>query len=127
MLRASAVQIGTGLLRTLEASISPAWAEAIRKTRPEDTKITTSFSGKPGRAIENQYMIAAHDNSNPAPAPYPIQAALTKEMCDQATKLNDINHMQAWAGQAACLAQSEAAQKLILKIWTEAEMFFSRS
>lgn len=125
MLGASAVQIGTGFLRTPEASISPAWAEAIQKTRPEDTKITTSFSGKPGRAIENQYTIAAHDNSNPVPAPYPIQAALTKEMCDQATKLNDIDHMQAWAGQAASLAQSEAAQELVLKIWTKAELVFA--
>ena len=124
ILGASAVQIGTGFLRTPEASISPAWAEAIQKTRPEDTKITTSFSGKPGRAIENKFMIAAHDSSNPVPAPYPIQNALTKEMCDQAEKSNDIDHMQAWAGQAAFLARSEKAQKLVLKIWLEAKAFF---
>lgn len=126
MLGASAVQIGTGFLRTPEASISPAWADAIKKTRPEDTKITTSFSGKPGRAIENKYMIEAHNNSNPTPAPYPIQGSLTKEMCDQAKKSNNIDHMQAWAGQAACLARSEAAHELVLKIWAEAEVFFGK-
>jgi len=124
MLGASAVQIGTGFLRTPEASISPAWAEAIQKTLPENTKITTSFSGKPGRAIDNKYIKAAHDKSNPAPAPYPIQGALTKEMCDQAQKSNDIDHMQAWAGQGAGLARSEPAQELVLKIWLETEAFF---
>jgi len=124
MLGASAVQIGTGFLRTPEASIAPAWSEAIKKTRPEDTIITTSFSGKPGRAIENQYIIAAHDGSNPVPAPYPIQRSLTKEMRKQATKSNNIDYMQAWAGQAAALAQSKTAQELVTQIWAEAQELF---
>ena len=124
MLGASAVQIGTGFLRTPEASIAPAWAEAIQKTRPEDTIITTSFSGKPGRAIENQYTKAAHDDSNPVPAPYPIQRSLTKEMREQATKSNDIDCMQAWAGQAAALAQENTAQDLVTQIWAEAQELF---
>jgi len=124
MLGASAVQIGTGFLRTPEASIAPAWEEAIQKTRPEDTIITTSFSGKPGRAIENQYTKVAHDDSNPVPAPYPIQRSLTKEMREQATKSNDIDYMQAWAGQAAALAQAKTAQDLVTQIWVEAQELF---
>ena len=80
ILGASAVQMGTGLLRTPEAAIAPAWAEAIGKTRPEDTIITTSFSGKPGRAVRNAYTVASHDANTPDPAPYPIQRALTQAM-----------------------------------------------
>lgn len=111
-------------MRTPEASIAPAWSEAIKKTLPEDTIITASFSGKPGRAIENQYTIAAHDDTNPLPAPYPIQRSLTREMRKQATKSNNIDYMQAWAGQAAALAQSKTAQGLVTQIWAEAQELF---
>jgi nitronate monooxygenase len=51
MLGASAVQIGTGLLRTPEAKLAPAWADAIGKAQPEDTAPTRAFSGRLGRSI----------------------------------------------------------------------------
>ena len=58
------------------------------------------------------------------PAPYPIQRSLTKEMREQATKSNDIDYMQAWAGQAAALAQAKTAQDLVTQIWVEAQELF---
>lgn len=119
ILGASAVQMGTGLLRTPEAAIAPAWADAIGKTRPEDTIITTSFSGKPGRAVRNAYTNASHDANTPDPAPYPIQRALTQAMRTQATKENNIEAMQAWAGQSALLSKDKDAQDLIIQIWDE--------
>ena len=119
ILGASAVQMGTGLLRTPEAAIAPAWADAIGNTRPEDTIITTSFSGKPGRAVRNAYTDASHDARTPDPAPYPIQRALTQAMRTQATKENNIETMQAWAGQSALLSKNMVAQDLISQMWDE--------
>ena len=121
VLGASAVQMGTGLLRTPEAAIPSAWADAIKQTRPEDTVVTASFSGKPGRAIRNPYIMAAHDTAKPAPAPYPVQRALTNAMRNKATMDNNINCMQAWSGQAASLSKDDAAQAVVTQIWTEVE------
>src|SRR3954449_11085705 len=40
MLGASAAQIGTGFLRSPEAKLAPAWADALGRTRPEGTRVS---------------------------------------------------------------------------------------
>ena len=121
LLGASAVQIGTGLLRTKEADVPSAWADALKNTLPEDTVISKAFTGKPGRAIRNQFTVAAGNSLNPAPAPFPIQRALTAKMRSKAVTENNIEIMQAWAGQAASLAKESDAGGLIQNMWAEVE------
>jgi nitronate monooxygenase len=121
LLGASAVQIGTGLLRTPEAAIKSSWADAIKVTRPEDTITTRAFSGKPGRAIRNCYTEAAHKKDSPIPTSYPMQRALTEGMRLKASDENKIDSMQAWAGQAASLAKDINAQDLLRNLWNEVE------
>src|SRR5213079_1551187 len=72
-----AAQIGTGFLRSPEAKIAPAWADALVRTAPEDTLVSRVFSGRPGRSIVTAYARAATAPEAPAPAPYPIQRGLT--------------------------------------------------
>ena len=121
VLGASAVQIGTGLLRTPEAKLAPAWADAIGKAQPEDTLPTRAFSGRLGRSIATAYVKAADSAEAPKPAPYPVQRALSQAMRDAATKAGDIDAMQAWAGQAARLATAEPAADLVRRLWNEAQ------
>lgn len=121
MLGASAAQIGTGLLRTPEAAITPAWADAIGRTEPEETVVTRSFSGRPGRSVATAYARAANAPDSPDPAPYPVQRGLTGAMRAQGAKDNDIDRIQAWAGQSAGLAQARPATDLVNDIWAEAE------
>ena len=124
LLGASAVQIGTGLLRTYEADVPTAWADALKNTLPEDTVISKAFTGKPGRAIRNQFTDSAGNSLNPAPAPFPIQRSLTAKMRSKAVVDNNIDIMQAWAGQAASLAKKFDAGELIQNIWAEVEEKF---
>jgi len=118
LLGASAVQIGTGFLRCPEAKIAPAWADALAHMAPEDTRLTRAFSGRLGRAIGTDYIAAAAEG--PEPAPYPVQRALSQAMRDAASKAGDLQHMQAWAGQSAGLAEAIPAAELVAKLWSGA-------
>jgi len=124
-LGASAVQIGTGLLRTPEAGIHRSWADALAKTAPEDTVVSRVFSGRAGRSIATDYVVAATAASAPVPAPYPVQRGLTAAMRTVAHKAGDLARMQAWAGQAARLAQAHPAAELIARLWQQAEQLLS--
>ncbi|MEO1773702.1 MAG: nitronate monooxygenase [Pseudomonadota bacterium] len=120
-LGASAVQIGTGFLRTPEAAIPTAWSEGIGAALPEDTMATRAFSGRLGRSLRTAYAAAAAEETAPAPAPYPVQRALTQPMRAAASAANDLDGMQAWAGQSARLAPPEPAADLVVRLWSEAQ------
>jgi nitronate monooxygenase len=117
VLGASAVQIGTAFLRCPEAGIHPAWADALAKTAPEDTAVTRVFSGRAGRSIATDYVLAAASPGAPAPAPYPVQRGLTAAMRTEAQKSGDVQRMQAWAGQSASLGESAPAGVLVERLW----------
>jgi nitronate monooxygenase len=121
LLGASAVQIGTAFLRCPEAKIPTAWADAIGKTAPEDAVITRSLTGRPARSIATDYVRAAMAPTAPPPAPYPVQRGLTQPMRDAAVKANDVNRMQAWAGQSARLARAEPAGEVVRRLWQETQ------
>jgi nitronate monooxygenase len=113
LLGASAVQIGTALLRCTEAEIPAAWATGLARAAPEDTVVTRAFSGRAGRAVATAYTREAAAPGAPPPAPYPVQRGLTRAMRDAAVKAGYLEHMQAWAGQSAMLGRSGPAGDLI--------------
>ena len=121
VLGASAAQIGTAFLRCPEAKLSLAWADAIGRAQPEDTMITRAFSGRPGRSLATSYVQAAAARTAPSPAPYPVQRGLTQAMRDAAVKKNDVERMQAWAGQSAGLARADPAGEVVQRIWQETQ------
>jgi nitronate monooxygenase len=116
-LGASAAQIGTGFLRCPEAKIAPAWADALARTAPEETAVSRAFSGRAGRSIATDYVRAALAPDAPAPAPYPVQRALTGPMRAAGQRAGDVQRMQAWAGQSAALARAEPAAALVRSFW----------
>lgn len=125
MLGASAAQIGTGFLRTPEAGLVPVWADAIGRSRPEQTLVTRAFSGRLGRSVANDYARAATEAGAPSPAPYPVQRGLTQAMRDAAAKANDIERMQAWCGQSGGLASPRPAREVARALWNDAQGLLS--
>jgi nitronate monooxygenase len=117
MLGASAVQIGSAFLRCPEAGVHPAWAEALARVAPEDTIVTSVFSGRAGRSVATDYVLAAIADEAPPPAPYPVQRGLTAAMRAQAAQTGDIQRMQAWAGQSVGLGRAEPAGRLVRRTW----------
>jgi nitronate monooxygenase len=120
ILGASAVHIGTALLRCPEAKIHPAWADALVDLEPESTVATRAFSGRLGRSVRTEYVQAANSAGAPKPAPYPIQRALTSLMKEAGQKAGDVHRMQVWAGQAAAFARDEPATDFVRRLWDEA-------
>lgn len=125
-LGASAAQIGTGFLRTPEAKIAPAWADALAHAAPEDTMVSRVFSGRAGRSIATTYVRAATAAEAPPPAPYPVQRNLTAPMRAVATREGDIQRMQAWAGQSAALARAAPAADLVREFWDGARAILTQ-
>jgi nitronate monooxygenase len=121
MLGASAVQVGTGFLRSDESTIPAAWADALAHTAPEDTRVSRVFSGRAGRCIVTDYVRAASAEDAPLPAPYPVQRGLTAAMRKAAREHNDLSRMQAWAGQSAAMAQARPAGEILQSIWEGAQ------
>ena len=117
MLGASAVQIGSAFLRCPEAGVHPAWAEALACVAPEDTIVTSVFSGRAGRSVATDYALAAIADEAPPPAPYPVQRGLTAAMRAQAAQTGDVQRMQAWAGQSVRLGRAEPAGRLVRHMW----------
>lgn len=125
ILGASAVQIGTGFLRSPEANTDPAYADRLAHTEAHETAITRAFSGRPGRAIATAYVRAALDG--PPPAPYPVQRGLTSVMRESARKAGDSERMQMWAGQSAKFARAEPAGIIVQRLWEHGSRFLAQS
>ncbi len=120
LLGASAVMPGTALLRTPEAGIAPVWAEALGQATPEGTRLTRAFSGRWGRALATRYVSESAAPGAPEPAPYPVQRGLTAAMRKAAESAGDLQHLQAWAGQAAGLALAQPAAEAVQGLWNDA-------
>jgi nitronate monooxygenase len=125
-LGASAVQIGTGFLRTPEAALPSAWADALAAAEPEQTQPTRAFSGRLGRALLTPYVRAAAAPDAPPPAPYPVQRGLTAAMRQAAARDNRLAAMQAWAGQSAWMAPAQPAGELVAQWWRQAQALLCR-
>ncbi len=125
MLGASAVEIGTGFLRSRESSIPSAYAQRIGVTEAHQTVVTRAFTGRAGRSIINTFVRASADKAAPAPAPYPVQRGFTRGMREDAIKSGDTERMQMWAGQAAKFAQARPAGDIARELWADASSLLS--
>ncbi len=118
-LGASAVQIGTALLRSPEAGIHPAWSAALADLAPEDTVTTRAYSGRLGRAAPTPYVTAWTTPHAPPPAPYPDQRRLVGRW--RAGHPDGLDPVNAWAGQSAAMATADPAAEIVARMWRDAD------
>lgn len=125
VLGAQAVQMGTAFLTCDESGAHPLHQEALLQTTEEAAVLTSAFSGKPARGIDNALTRSLRKDEPELPA-YPIQNSLTKDIRAAAARSGRPEWMSMWAGQGLRLSQKMAAGQLIRSIVTEIEQIDRR-
>lgn len=114
-LGASAVQLGTAFLTTVESGAHKMYKQAVLEAEETDTVLTKSFSGKNARGLRNEFINQLEDINDRLPA-YPIQNTLTHALRKHAQERNDIRFMSLWSGQSPRLARSHTVASLMKQL-----------
>jgi nitronate monooxygenase len=86
LLGASAVQIGTRFIASVEAKVDEAYKQAILKAEPEDIVMTKKISGTPAAVIKTKYIEKVGLELNPIES-YLMKHDLTKKYTKMARSL----------------------------------------
>ena len=95
-LGASAAQLGTAFLCCPEAGTSIIHKQYLLNSHDRETKITTAFSGRPARGIDNTFI---HAMKNRPTLPFPAQNTLTANLRKMSEVTPNGEYMSHWAGQ----------------------------
>ncbi|MBN8868187.1 MAG: nitronate monooxygenase [Solirubrobacterales bacterium] len=110
---ASAVSVGTLLLRTEESGASQLHKDALADPRFEETALTRAFTGRPARSLRNEF-VDRHDRE--APTGYPEVHLMTREFRVAAAKQGDRESVHLWAGTGYRNAAVEPAGALVRRL-----------
>jgi len=92
---AEAVQVGTAVLLAAEAGTNAAHRAALTDAQFDKTALTRAFTGRPARALVNEFVERHAD----APAGYPALHHLTRPMRSAAAASGDLGRLHLWAGE----------------------------
>ena len=98
---ASAVMIGTHLLRTDESGASATYKAGLAARAESETIVTRAFTGRPARGIRNRF---TERYDEVAPSGYPAVHYLTSPLRRAATEAGDDEVINLWAGTGHALA-----------------------
>jgi nitronate monooxygenase len=109
---AIAVQAGTAFLRCPESGAHPLHKAALADPRFTATVVTRAFSGRPARALANQFT-TGHPG---APAAYPEINNATRPLRAAAAAAGDPGRMSLYAGQGFRSASDRPAAEIIAQL-----------
>jgi nitronate monooxygenase len=120
VLGASAVQLGSAFLSCPEANITDACRKALQNSSDDATRLTSAFSGRPARAMNNRYIESMARSRAPLPD-YPTMYSFSDPLIlagEKAAKPGFEFHL--W-GQAAALNRACSSADLVQLLVTEAQ------
>ena len=118
---AQLAQVGTAFLTTDKCAINDHYKQALLDAshgkRSTQTRLTRLFSGKPARALLNDYLhdFSAFDDVTTLP-PYPQLNAMTKTIRAEAIQRKYAEDQSLWAGQRVALVNQETTVELLNRV-----------
>jgi nitronate monooxygenase len=123
MLGASAAQLGTAFLTSIESGAHPHYQQLLLDSTEEQTTLIRAFSGKPARGLKNAFHEQLEPDADHLP-PYPIQNALTRDIRQAAARQNRTEFLSMWAGQGTRLSRREPAADVVHRIAEQMESLY---
>ncbi|GIO24063.1 nitronate monooxygenase family protein [Oceanobacillus sp. J11TS1] len=118
VLGAQGVQIGTAFLTSLESGANEQHKQAVLNSKEDQLTVTSAFSGKPARGIQNDFITKMKEYEMHLP-PYPIQNTLTQPIRREAGKQSQAKWMSLWSGQNPRSCKQLPAGELIAEMVTQ--------
>ncbi|SIS38654.1 NAD(P)H-dependent flavin oxidoreductase [Salimicrobium flavidum] len=109
-LGAEGIQLGTAFVTVKESGAEAVHKGAILKATEADTVVTSVFSGKPARGLDNRFIQEMEGRKTLG---YPLQNSLTKPIRKEAERQQNTEFMSLWSGQSPRLAQDVSAAEVI--------------
>lgn len=110
---AEAAVVGTVLLRSEESGASAAYKSALADPARTATVLTTAFSGRPARALRNEFVEHFH---SVAPLGYPALHHLTSPIRKAAAAAGDQENINVWAGAGFRDASDESVSVILRRL-----------
>lgn len=110
---AEAAVVGTVLLRSPESGASATYKAALGDATRIDTVITRAFSGRPARALTNEFVERFHGL---APVGYPALHHLTSPIRKAAAAAGDPEAINIWAGTGHAHATEEPVAVILRRL-----------
>jgi len=117
-LGAQSVQMGTAFVTSTESGAKEQHKEAILNSTEDQPVVTSAFSGKPARGVENKFIVDMKQHEGDLPG-YPLQNTLTKDIRKAAAEQNKPQYMSLWSGQNTRLSRNINAEEIIKHIVKE--------
>ena len=114
-LGATAVQMGTAFLTTIESGASKAHKDYLMNNTEHSSEITWGFSGRPARGIKNRFI---EKMLNKTILPFPLQNSLTAKMRAAALAEDDGEFQSLWAGSNFANCRQETIAELLERLFS---------
>ena len=124
-LGAEAAQLGTAFLPCPESMIPDVHRKALASARGDETRLTSAFSGRPARGLENRYMAEMAGREAEFPD-FPILNTLTGPLRKGSAQAGSPDFVSLWAGQAAGIHRVLPAGELLEQLIEETDRVLGR-
>lgn len=108
---ACAVQIGSLLLASKESALKDFEKNRLLQSKPKETVLTRSFSGKNARGIQNKFINSLDETD--LILPFPIQNKLTAKMRSEAKNQQNSDFVNIWRGSAHYIFSENSTEEIL--------------